>query len=52
LQFQITNVSVRNAFHWFHVIEDPAAAHDDYMSNSHVWDVIRCGATHGNVNCP
>jgi hypothetical protein len=52
LQFQITNVSVQNAFHWLHVYESPTAAHDRYMVNSDVWKVIRCGATNGKVSCP
>jgi hypothetical protein len=26
-------------------------AHDNYMANSDVWDVIRCGATNGKVTC-
>jgi hypothetical protein len=52
LQFQITNVSVQNAFHWLHVYESPTAAHDQYMVNADVWKVIRCGATNGKVSCP
>jgi hypothetical protein len=51
LQFQITNVSVQNSFHWFNLIESPTAAHGDYMVNSAVWKVIRCGATNGKVSC-
>jgi hypothetical protein len=52
LQFQITNVSVQNAFHWLHIYESPTAAHDQYMANSEVWKVIRCGATNGKLSCP
>lgn len=52
LQFQITNVSVQNAFHWLHVIESPTDAHDRYMANPDVWKVIRCGAIDGKLNCP
>jgi hypothetical protein len=51
LQFQITNVAVQNAFHWLHLYESPTAAHDQYMVNSDVWKVIRCGATNGKVDC-
>jgi hypothetical protein len=51
MQFQITNVSVRNSLHWFDLYESPTDAHDNYMVNSDVWDVIRCGATNGKVSC-
>jgi len=51
MQFQITNVSVQNSLHWFHLYESPTDAHDAYMVNSDVWDVIRCGATNGKVSC-
>jgi hypothetical protein len=51
LKLQITNVTLQNAFHWFGLLEWPESAHDDYMSNSTVWDVIKCGAVNGKSAC-
>lgn len=51
LNLQITNVTLQNAFHWFGLLEWPESAHDNYMSNSTVWNVIKCGATNGKPAC-
>jgi hypothetical protein len=51
LNLQITNITLQNAFHWLGLVEWPTSAHDDYMTNSTVWKVVKCGATNGKTSC-
>jgi hypothetical protein len=37
------NVTVSNAVTWFGLIEDPIAAHDDYLLNDRVWSAVASG---------
>jgi hypothetical protein len=51
LEIKVTNVFVQNGVHWFHLFEDPGSAHSGYFRNQDVWDVIRCGAEKGILQC-
>jgi hypothetical protein len=47
---EFTNVYVANSTHWLGVIEDPAAAHSNYLTSTAVWNVMHCGANAGKPN--
>jgi hypothetical protein len=38
------NVTLSNAVTWFGLIEDPIAAHDDYLINGRIWTAVASGA--------
>jgi hypothetical protein len=44
-----TNVYVTNSTHWFGVLEEPSAAHSNYLTSEDVWRVIHCGADQGHA---
>jgi len=50
----IVNVFVQNDIHWLGLVENPVAAHNNYLlySPNDVWKAIACGAQSGSVlNC-